>query len=435
MKKLYVITLIIANILTGNFLWTQSDNRSDTIEGVVDNYIAPLQKYDLFSGAILIIKNGETYVNKGYGLANQEHQLKNTPNTKFRIASLSKIFTKLAIIQLSEKKVISLNDNLSRFIPDYPRGKEISVLDLLNHSSGITHLNDFPDYDQLAKERYTVEGIIDLFKDRPLDFEPGASESYSNSGYVLLVHIIERVTGLKYGAYLEKHIFQPAGMKNTGHESGTQIIDNLAKGYMMNLEGKGLQLPLYYNPSIKIGGGSLYSTTWDLYLFNQAYKSGKLSDTTEPLYNQGTYGKSPGYNASIWEMNDVFMTVLSNNYSTPIRRVTLDLTNIMLGRPYKTLEINEDSSITTEELIEYEGDFKIGDDIETIERVNNVLIEYENGDKWRGCRLIPIGKDIFFDTCYLEKLTFTRNLESGVITGFIWESGDKTIRVTEAKGE
>ncbi len=108
---------------------------------------------------------------------------------------------------------------------------------------------------------------------------------------------------------------------------------------------------------------------------------------------------------------------------------------MMLRKEYKIVDIDENKLITPEELFEYEGDFKIEDDIETIKKVNNVLIEYENGDKWRGYRLIPLEKDTFFDTCYLEKLTFIRDDETGNIIGFFWEGGDNAIRINGTKND
>ncbi len=416
-------------LLVNSFLLAQTNSSLKSIQKLVDEYLAPFQKYDLFSGTILIVKNGKTLVNKGYGYANYQHKVKNSPSTKFRMASLSKMFTHLAILQLAEKGGLHLNDKIEKYLPDFPNGDKITIQHLIDHSSGIPHLNNFPQYDQIAKEHYTVEEVITLFKDKPLDFNPGEKKTYSNSGYVLLVFIIEKVSGSSYAKYLEENIFQPAGMKNSGHDSGTQLIENMADGYMMNLEGKGLQKPLYYDPSIKIGGGSLYSTTEDLFLFSKAYQEGKLSKTTKPLYNQGTFGKSPGYNSLIWQYEGIFIALLSNNYSTPIRQVAWELSNMMLDKEYKIIDIKEDLFIMPEELAQYEGHYKIEDDIETIEMVNNVLIEYENGDKWRGCRLIPLGQDNFYDTCYLEKLTFTREKESGKIIGFEWESGDKAIRI------
>ena len=409
----------------------QLSPEGQNLEKKLEAYLQPYLKNDLFSGVVLIAKNDKIILQKSYGMANEEWVIPNASNTKFRIASLSKAFTKLAIRQLVEQEKIHKEDPLSKFIPDYPNGEKITIQHLLSHASGIPHINDFSSYDQLAKQEYKLKELIDLFKNQPLEYDPGSKETYSNSGYILLVYIIEQTSRLSYEDYLQKHIFQPAGMWHSGHETYSKILKNKAEGYMQNLSGKGVQKALFYNPSIKIGGGSIYATVEDLFLFDKAFRAGKLSQSTKPLYNQGITGKSPGFNASIWGLDDIFVTVLSNNYSTPIRKIAWDLSNMMLGKKYKIVQINEDKMINTDNLSEYEGNFKIEEDIETIEKVNDVLIEYENGDKWRGCRLIPIGKDTFYDTCYMEKLTFTRN-ENGHIIGFEWEGGDKTIRINEA---
>ena len=258
----------------------------------IENLIKPLILHDLFMGSILVAHKDQIIFNKSYGLANYSHRSKNGPNTVFRIASLSKPFTKLAILQLIEQQKLSYDTKLSEFIYTYPNGKNITVKHLLEHSSGIPHLNDFPGYDSFAKEQYEIEEVIALFKDAPLHFESGSQKGYSNSGYVLLALIIERVSQMKFADYLDKHIFKIARMNDSGHDNGDKIIPNLATGYMMNLKGKGLQLPLYYNPSIKIGGGSLYSTVEDLFKFYKAYRNELLLSSNIPLYDQGIYGKS-----------------------------------------------------------------------------------------------------------------------------------------------
>ena len=426
---IFIITLSIAACTHQN---AKSLTQKDILlENEIDKYISTFEQFDLFNGTILIVRDGSILVNKGYGLANYEHDIYNTPDTKFRIASLSKPFTRLAILQLSEANKLKLNDPLSKFIPDYPNGDMITITHLLNHSSGIPHINDFSNYDIMAKNQYSVSEIIALFKDKPLDYQVGARETYSNSGYVLLVDIIEKTSGLTYENYLEEFIFRPAGMKNSGHDNGTTLIKNMAAGYMMNLSGTGLQHTLYYSPSIKIGGGSLYSTTHDLYAFTQAYSRGKLSKSTKPLFDEGLIGTSPGYHASMWARDGVFISILSNNYNTPIRLMAEHISMIMLGRDTVPLNIKAIKIDTEMMRNDYEGQYTIGNDIETIEVVNGVLIEYENGDKYRGCRLIPIGTDSFFDTCYMEKLIFQRG-GNHKVTSFTWESGDIATRISTA---
>ena len=114
-------------------------------------------------------------------------------DTKFRIASISKLFTEVAILKLVENSKLSLDDKIIKYIPDYPRGNEITIEYLLSHRSGIPHLNNFSNYDSLSKFSYTASDVIELFKYKPLDFNPGEKYRYSNSGYVLLAYIIEKI--------------------------------------------------------------------------------------------------------------------------------------------------------------------------------------------------------------------------------------------------
>ncbi|MBK7869302.1 MAG: beta-lactamase family protein [Saprospiraceae bacterium] len=418
--------LLFAFLFTCNLILGQQRLNKNELDSLLDYYFAPYTDMDIFSGVVLIAKGNNIIIEKAYGYANFEFGILNEFQTKFRIASLSKPFTKLAIIQLSEQGKLSLNDKLSSYLPDYPNGDKIIIQQLMDHTSGIPHLNDFHNYNELAKEEYSIEELINLFKNKPLEFEPDTQEAYSNSGYILLTYIIEKVSGISYGEYLKENIFNPTGMKHSGHEESAMIIEVLANGYMMNLKGKGLQKPLYYNPSIKIGGASIYSTVEDLLLFNNAYKSGKLSRSTAPLYNEGIFGHSPGYNAMMWGKDDLFVTILSNNYNAPIQKIGFDIVKMVLGINYNALEKPKLFSLNKASLNDYIGDYKMENEIISIRKNGEALIKYENGDKWGACRLIPTSKDEFFDTSYLEKLIFIRN-SSGNITQLIWQDGDEEI--------
>ena len=151
-------------------------------------------------------------------MANYEHNIPNTSETKFHLASVSKPFTAVAILLLEEKGLLSVQDPLTKFIPDYPRGDEITIHNLLVHTSGIKNVNVFGNYDRESKFPQTPEKLVKLFKDKPLDFNPGEKYSYSNSNYNLLAFIIEKVSGKSYGEFLKENIFNHLNMKDTGHD-------------------------------------------------------------------------------------------------------------------------------------------------------------------------------------------------------------------------
>src|SRR3990172_579170 len=187
-----------------------------TVQAKVDEYINAYVNMEQFSGSILIAKGGNILVSKGYGMANYELDVPNGPKTKFRIGSVTKQFTAMAIIQLQEKGLLIFNDPLSKFIPDYPRGNEITLLHLLNHTSGIFNYNESKELQEKMKYPISLERLVESFKNTPLEFTPGEKYQYSNSNYVLLTYIIEKVSGKSYETYLQENIFQPLGMNNSG---------------------------------------------------------------------------------------------------------------------------------------------------------------------------------------------------------------------------
>ncbi|MCI0356176.1 MAG: beta-lactamase family protein, partial [Acidobacteria bacterium] len=245
------------------------------VEAQIDAYLKPFVETRNFSGSVLIARRGNVLMAKSYGMANYELNVPNTPQTKFQIASLSKPFTAIAILQLEARGKLNLNDPLVRYIPEYPNGDKITIHHLLAHRSGIPNVNSLPEYEEKSRSQQTIGQIIVMFKDRPLEFQPGDRYSYSNSNYNLLAYIIQKVSGEEYGEYLRKNIFGPAGMKDTGQPRAGPLISNRASGYMPR-GITDLENAPYIDWSIKTGNGSLYSTVEDLYRFDRALYTDQL---------------------------------------------------------------------------------------------------------------------------------------------------------------
>ena len=182
-------------------------NSKDNIIKKVDQYINSYVKMNQFSGSLLIAQNDQIIINKGYGMANWDYEIPNNPQTKFRIASLTKQFTAMAILMLEEKGLLDLNDPLTKYISDYPNGNKIKILHLLTHTSGIPDHTELPDFNQERRVYpYDVIKTIVTFKNKPLEFTPGEKFKYSNSGYILLGYIIEMITNMSYEQYIDKYI-------------------------------------------------------------------------------------------------------------------------------------------------------------------------------------------------------------------------------------
>lgn len=237
----------------------------------MDAYLEAYAEIKQFSGTVLIAQGDRPPITRSYGLANQEHQVPNTPTTKFRIGSITKQFTAAAILQLQEEGLIDLQAPISKYLPTYPKGDQITVHHLLTHTAGIPeYLNPeiFPDLAEWMRQSSTLEQLVDRFKERPLEFEPGEKFSYSNSGYVLLTQIIETVAEQPYADYLQTHLFDPLGMKQTGYEIPQTVIPQLAQGYLRIGEDTYLK-STPFDMSIPQGAGGLYSTTADLLAWTQ----------------------------------------------------------------------------------------------------------------------------------------------------------------------
>jgi CubicO group peptidase (beta-lactamase class C family) len=176
----------------------------------VDTYLNSLVRIGSFSGSVLMARNGEVLLTKGYGFADREHKISNTPQTKFRLGSITKQFTAMAIIILEAQDKLDAQDPICKYLTECPEAwATITIHHLLTHTSGIPNFTDFPDYRRTSATPSAPEETIDRFQDEPLDFQPGESWSYSNSGYILLGHIIERVSNQSYEEFLQENIFTP----------------------------------------------------------------------------------------------------------------------------------------------------------------------------------------------------------------------------------
>jgi len=228
-----------------------------------------------FMGTVLVARGENVLLNKGYGSANLEWEIPNSPATKFRIGSVTKQFTAAAILLLEERGRLSVDDLVSKHLPDAPPAwAKVTIFNLLTHTSGIPNFTSFPDYQSTMSLPVTTERLVARFRDKPLDFEPGEKMNYSNSGYALLGYLIEKVSGQTYAQFLQDNIFKPLGMSGSGYDSNAVVIPHRAAGY-----GPGPNGPVnaaFLHMTIPHGAGALYSTTEDLLRWNRALYGGKL---------------------------------------------------------------------------------------------------------------------------------------------------------------
>lgn len=231
-----------------------------------------------FNGSILVGKKGQILLAKGYGIANFEHDIPNKSTTKYRVGSISKQFTSTSILLLEERGLLQVDDAISKYIPDFPNGDAITFHHLLTHSSGIPNFIRFPDFADIKGNYSSLVSTIDRFKHKPLEFSPGTTFNYCNSGYILLAHIIELTTGDSYEHFLYNHIFSPLSMHNTGLDDYKTILKDRASGYEMT--DNQMKNSEFIHMSIPKGAGSIYSTVEDLYLWDRSLGTNKILNTS-----------------------------------------------------------------------------------------------------------------------------------------------------------
>jgi CubicO group peptidase (beta-lactamase class C family) len=324
----------------------------------VEEYMAARVKRDHFSGSILIARDGKVLFSQGYGMANLEHEVPNTPQTKFRLGSITKQFTAMAILILQERGKLSVHDKIKKYLPDAPKAwDEIEIHHLLTHTSGIPNYTASLDFLRTLPVRVTLKELIAKFKDKPLEFKPGDKFKYSNSGYILLGQIIETVSGESYPRFMNDTIFTPLTMTDTGYDNALPIIKHRAAGYTRRL-GFVLTNCDYIDMSIPHAAGALYSTVEDLLKWDQAlytekllprksvdamfkpfksnYGYGWLIDTKfgQPRFEHG--GGIMGFVTIIarYPAQKLLVVALCNLENSPVGAVGNDLAAIALGAKY-----------------------------------------------------------------------------------------------------
>jgi CubicO group peptidase (beta-lactamase class C family) len=329
---------------------------------------------------------------------------------------MSKFFTAAAVAMLKEEGKLDLDDEITRFLPEYPV-RMIRIRHLLSHTSGVWDYLNLPKMQAGWREEITVEGLIDLFKDHPLEFEPGHAFGYSNSNYILLGAIIEKVSGQSYETFIDERIFQPAGMKHSQYGGHRKIIPNRAAGYEKTEAG-------YLNAefmtmSEPYAAGGHVSTVHDLYLWNKAYFKGSIPDRRFKLENGKEVPVSMGYGISRWlgrdvavyaggiigfraqalylPEDDLHVVILTNNpyHGPPLKDLAAKLAAAALGTP-----LEEPSPIDLEErkLVLFEGTYRVPDDEGFLARGGEEwkVSMQENGLYFRAQRILPVSENEFF---------------------------------------
>lgn len=416
-----------------------------TISEKIDSLLTAYQKVSDFNGSVLVARKGTIIFEKGYGYKNKKALLPNDPNTIFQIGSITKQFTSAIILQLKEKQKLSLQDKLSQYIPDYPNGDQITIEQLLTHTAGIYNYTNNPDFMKNESTKPIArDSLLALFRNKPLDFKPGEKFNYSNSGYILLGYIIEKVTGKSYFQVVRDNIFRPLHMDHSGFDFTHLTSSDKATGYNPPAPLAPAEI---VDSSVSLSAGAVYTTVGDLYKWDRALYSGSiLSQPSEEAaftphlarYGYGwmidsLYGKRvvehgggiTGFVSFILRVpeDETCIIVLDNAPSqAQPGKMANDLYALLNGKEYTTprshVAIHLDSAI----LKQYIGDYELRPNfVITITLENGSLMSRATGQG--KTELFPEKENFFFLKVVDAQLEFIKGANNEVESLVLHQNG------------
>ncbi len=385
-RKTVLILAVVSFLATSKAICQDLASQTET-------YLSAWAAQGRFSGVVLIAKDGKVVLHKGYGMANFELNVPNGPETVFRIGSITKMFTAFSVLQLEEQGKLKVTDPVIRYIPELPQAwSAITIHQLLCHKSGIPEFLGAKAYG-VADDPQHVENALKEFANTPLVTAPGEVLRYSNSGYVLLGRIVEKVSGKSYEEYLTENILKPAGMTHTAFDHYAPIVPNRANGY--NFDGESIINTKPGDSAMTGSAGALRSTAGDLYLFDRALRAGTLFSTAimqkawtsyghwsapPPLPMEAEYGYGwmigqdfghryvshggwvNGFVSDFKRYPDdnIVIILLSNFETSSYISLSKDLTAIVFGQPYEMPVVRKIVHPAEAVLSRYVGDYQMG---------------------------------------------------------------------------
>ena len=411
-----------------------------------EEYMNALMKQERFSGSVLVSRNGKAIFSKGYGMANLELDVPNAPNTKFRLGSITKQFTAAAVLLLQERGKLSVQDPVCKYVDACPPAwSEVTVHHLLTHTGGVPSFTNFPDYMTKMMMPEKIDSMIARFKDKPLDFKPNEKWNYSNSGYFLLGHIIEKASGESYEAFLQKNIFDPLGMSNSGYDYHATILKNRATGYSLR-NGKVVNSAVI-DMSQPYSAGSLYSTVEDLLKWNEALFSDKVLSpkSREAMFTavKNNYGYGigiqqkfnrrmishgggiNGFSTSLAGFPDEKVTVVvlrNRDYGGPgPGAIGSDLAAIVFGEKYEIPSVPVEAKVDPKVFDAYVGRYELAPALViTISREGDRLMAQASGQQ--RFALYPQSETSFFAKEIELRMTFVKD-DKGQVTHVVVNQG------------
>jgi CubicO group peptidase (beta-lactamase class C family) len=446
MKKFVIISVAL-----GASLMSFSQDITARLDTLLQAYTAQ----NKFNGTALVSKGGTVLLDKGYGYRNAASRVLHDKNSVFQIGSVTKQFTTAIILRLQAEKKLSVQDPISKYFPQYPKGDSITIENLMLHTSGIyNYTNDGMFMKNEVSKPASKEKLMPLFQDKPLDFSPGTKWNYSNSAYLLLGYIIESVTKKHYEQVVRDYIFGPLKMTHSGFDFTHLQSKEKSTGYFGLNEKDTITAPIV-DSSVSFAAGAIYSTTDDLLRWHRGLKKNVVLTSAQqekaytPVKNKygygwfidSIYGKRVlthgggihGFTSNFSRLpaDDICIVLLSNTSSSALNSITKDIYAILYNKPYEIPQARKAVTLPEEKLKEYPGEY-------TIKEGLNLIITLKDG------QLIgsPTGQpssvlhaekeDHFFVKGHDIRLKFTRN-EKQELDGFILFQGGMEIKCPKIK--
>ena len=413
-------------------------------------YLDAQARVNGFSGAVLVARDGVPVVSRAWGWANAEWEIPNTPETKFRLGSITKQFTAAVVLRLGQRQALKLDDPVCRHLDPCPAAwQPVTVRHLLTHTSGIPSYTGLPDYRATMMMPRTVEQMVGVFRDLPLEFQPGEQFKYNNSGYFLLGVIIEKVSGKTYEQALDDEIFGPLGMKDSGYDWNEPLLPRRAAGYARR-DG-GLVNARHLDMQQPYAAGALYSTVGDLLKWDQALYTDRVlpAAAREAMFTpfKGNYalgwtvnppdravsgrrqvghgGGINGFSTMILRVPEdrVAVIVLANVENVNAGNIARDLMAISYGRPYQVPVVRTSITLKPEVLERYVGRYQV-----TPEMILEVTLEgsrlMTQATGQQKLEVFAESETAFFLKAFDAQLTFGTDADGSVTHVTLHQNGE-----------
>ena len=438
-QKITITFLLFLMTCTNHFLSAQEEL---DFEKSISALMKPYTENKDFDGYILIEKSDSIILSSGFG-KNASHL---TESSQFMVGSITKTFTAEAIAKLIDQQRISLTDSVNGLIINSTNIPKISLENLLNHSSGIKDYYAIGDFNNKRNESISLMEFSQWIDDYELDFEPGQRNSYSNSGYNLLALQVELASGLKYADFLEKYIFSPLDMNDSGSlESDKQKVTGLVQGYAPGNLPTLLREPNKINPSWLVGSGSVFASARDLLKWCSIIESRINKNVQWTPYGWGVRkrdsieyikqnGRIPGYSSriEIYPSIGLKIVILNRIESDVVNSIANQIFDILFKKDVEIPKLRDVKKISLSQLKEYEGAYQFAPDFYVTFRESNGSLEVATGkgEDLDFSKVDYLGNDDFFFRITYNKISFNRD-DNGKINGMNWSGSGPYPKVNE----